>query len=171
MPDADPFAAADMQDSGAAAPVMNALFGSKGPGAIPGEIADTYADVPKEVLRQLDQAGAQWRADVTQPDPSKTPGQEVGYDVKMLGDFLNVPGSIITGLATSVVGRPLEQQTNIPREVTGNIVALAAPFLVGRAAMSRPGQAYLANQLASRLPSGGLLGRALIPSLDEDLSR
>src|SRR5271170_2995304 len=123
MPDADPFAAADMQDAGTppaaptqSNPVGNFLFGAKGPGAIPGEIADTYADIPKEVLRQLDQAGAQWRADVTQPDPSKTPGQEVGYDVKMLGDFLNVPGSIITGLATSVVGRPLEKQTNIPRE-------------------------------------------------------
>lgn len=137
MPDADPFAAADMQDTGAAQaqpaappnPVMSALFGSKGPGAFPGEAVEAFTDVPKEVLRQLNEAGAQWRADVTQPDKSKTPGEEAGFNVKMLGDFFNVPGSILTGLATSVAGRPVEMQTGIPRETVGNIVALATPFL------------------------------------------
>lgn len=51
--------------------------------------------------------------------------------------------------------------------IPGIAAGVAAPWLTGRIAMSRPGQAYLGNQLAARLPEGGLLGRAVLPSLNE----
>lgn len=101
------------------------------PASLIDETVQAFTDIPKEVGKQTRQSQDAVRKDLTTPyaqgggrilDVLLRPGE-------LDWDLFNQAMAPITGALTSIVGRPAEKTTGLPREITGNIVAAALPFL------------------------------------------
>lgn len=115
------------------------------------QTAESFADIPREMKKQSGQAVEDIKGDFTAPlhgEPKKGVGNYISKDVGSQGyekpgvldyaarggktalDVLNYGsgGAALQGAATSIVGRPGEKLTGIPKEKIGEYTAMAVPF-------------------------------------------
>lgn len=94
---------------------------------------DQLLDVPREVGHEFMQATRANEAELRKPyDPRGEDKPTLGVlpsrrTASLVGNTLAQVGSLVTGPATSIFGRPIEDVTGIPRETTGNLLAMLTP--------------------------------------------
>jgi hypothetical protein len=111
-------------------------------------LAESFMDVPREIGHEFMESSRALERDETSPAGTDDLPLAAGITPragKIALDVLGQVGAPLTGLATSVVGRPVETVTGIPRQTTGNLVSAAVPF-VGEA-----GAAMSAARMAREL--------------------
>lgn len=100
-----------------------------------GELIDSVLDIPREIGKEEDAARAQTSNDFRKEIIEGKSGRKdtggltgaAGIDLPL--DYLGELGAVPAGAATSIVGRPVQTTTGIPKELTGNIIAMAVPFV------------------------------------------
>ena len=97
-----------------------------------GTLIDSFADVPKEIMKEGGEALGNLKADASRPvnmTSIKGAGDYAANQGRIATDALGLLGAPLTGALTSALGRPIETMTKgrVPREVTGGIASLAIP--------------------------------------------
>lgn len=95
-----------------------------------GEVAESFADVPREIGHEFMESSRALQRDETAPTGESDVLGVGGVTPRMLrmgGDILGQAGAPLRGLATSVLGRPIQTGTGIPKETTGNIALMLIP--------------------------------------------
>lgn len=96
------------------------------PSAAASAFGNTMADIPKALNQPLPRY-------ITDAKPGALPVGPTGqvYDPgssRAVMDFFSSPFSAISGLASSIVGRPVEQATGLRRGITGDVISAAVPL-------------------------------------------
>jgi hypothetical protein len=85
--------------------------------------------VPAAIGHEFMNNARQLKKDVLPSTPEEfRDAQPLGIVPKAALDVAGMVVSPITGAVTSLVGRPIEQQTGVRREITGNILSAAVPL-------------------------------------------
>lgn len=94
-------------------------------------VANGVVGTPAEIVKQVKQGASNLKAHadeaMAEDDPNRIMFDRGNSGVGAM-DALGVVMSPITGALTSLVGRPIEQQTGLRREITGAALSMAVPF-------------------------------------------
>jgi hypothetical protein len=99
------------------------------------DLGDSFLDVPREAVKQNEEAFHSVKGDFTAPVTSKKGGKpgvmdyaaragRTGLDAANYGSGM----AMATGALTSLFGRPVEKVTGIPKQTTGDVLSFALPF-------------------------------------------
>lgn len=93
-------------------------------------VAQGIVGIPMEIGHQFMENARQLGRDVapqTKEEFTQSP-RGVFHPLAQAADVAGMALSPVTGALTSLVGRPIEQQTGLRREITGNILSAAVPL-------------------------------------------